>query len=180
MRQPLLRMVGAIDWLNERLGRLVAWLTLGTVLITFAVAMLRYGFGLGWVWLQESYIWLHAIVFTLGSGYTLLHDGHVRIDIFYRPGSGRYRAIVDLLGSLLLLIPTLAVVFWMALPYVRQSWVRLEGSREAGGLPGLFLLKSVLLIFCIVLLAQGLALAGRSLLRLTAPAGPNADRPAPL
>jgi TRAP-type mannitol/chloroaromatic compound transport system permease small subunit len=102
----------------------------------------------------------------LGAGYTLLHDGHVRVDIFYREASVRRKALVDLFGALLLLLPFVVMVFWVAWPYAVVSWQRLEGSREAGGLPGLFLLKSVIVAFCVLLGLQGLAMAARAILAL--------------
>jgi TRAP-type mannitol/chloroaromatic compound transport system permease small subunit len=136
------------------------------VLIACFVVLMRYGFNWGRIWIQETYVWLHGIVFMLGAGYTLLHNGHVRVDIFYRPGSARFKAWVDLVGSLLLLLPIVAVVSWVSWPYVVESWVLRERSREAGGLPGLFLLKSVLLAFGVLVGAQGLSLAARSLLVL--------------
>lgn len=158
--------VRGINRLNDVIGRAMAWLTLAMVVITLLVVVLRYGFSLGWVWMQESYVWLHGIVFMVGAGYTLLHDGHVRVDVIYQGASQRYRAIIDLLGSLFLLLPVVVVVAWYSWPYVIQSWMKLESSREAGGLEGLFLLKSVLLVFCLLMLLQGLALAGRSALTL--------------
>ena len=136
------------------------------VLVTFTSVVLRYGFSLGWIWLQESYIWLHGIAFMLGAGYTLLHDGHVRVDLIYRGAGPRYKAWVDLCGALLLLMPTIVVVAWFSWSYVIDSWIYLEGSSATGGLPGLFLLKTVLLVFCGLVGLQGLALAGRSLLML--------------
>jgi TRAP-type mannitol/chloroaromatic compound transport system permease small subunit len=162
--------VRTIDRLNDAVGRGVAWLTLAMVLITFAVVLLRYVFAIGWVWMQESYVWLHGIVFMLGAGYTLLHQGHVRVDIFYRDAAPRRKALVDLFGSLLLLLPVVGLIFWVSLDYVADSWARLEESREAGGMPGLFLLKTVILGFCVLLGLQGLSLAGRSLLVLRGPA----------
>ena len=155
-----------VDRLNDVIGRGVAWLTLAMVLITFAVVILRYIYSIGWVWMQESYVWLHGIVFMMGAGYTLLHNGHVRVDIIYRTAGVRYKAVIDLLGSFLLLLPMVTVVFLVSINYVTSSWLKLEESREAGGLPGLFLLKSVILAFCLLLGLQGLALAGRSLLAL--------------
>ena len=159
--------VRLVDKLNDWIGRGVAWLTLAMVLVTCLVVVLRYGFAIGWVAMQESYVWMHGIVFMLGAGYTLLHDGHVRVDIFYRPASVRYKALVDLFGSLFLILPMIAVVAWMSYPYVAASWSKFESSREAGGLEGLFLLKSVLLAFCVLVGLQALAMAGRSLLILT-------------
>lgn len=136
------------------------------VLVAFVVVVLRYVFAIGWVWLQESYVWMHGIVFMVGAGYTLLHNGHVRVDIFYRPASLRYKALVDILGSLFLLAPMLVFVVVVAYGYVMGSWAILEESREAGGLPGLFLLKTVILAFCVLTFLQGLSLAARSLLIL--------------
>lgn len=158
--------VRLIDRLNDTIGRGVAWLTLAMVLITFAVVVLRYIYSIGWVWMQESYVWLNGIVFMLGAGYTLLHNGHVRVDIIYRTASPRYKAIIDIFGSFVLLLPMVTVVFWVSFNYVVASWLKFEESREAGGLPGLFLLKTVILAFCLLLGLQGLALAGRSVLSL--------------
>ena len=149
------------------------------VVTTALVVVLRYAFSIGWVWLQESYVWMHGLVFMLGAGYTLLHNGHVRVDVFYRPKSRRYKAWVDLIGSLVLLIPMMVLVAWMSWPYVMDSWVRGEVSREAGGLPGLYLLKSAILVFTGLMALQGLSLAARSYLYLTGRAhGLDAD-PAP-
>jgi TRAP-type mannitol/chloroaromatic compound transport system permease small subunit len=171
-------LVVAIDRLNERVGRAVAWATLAMVLITFLVVVLRYVFSLGWVWMQESYVWLHGVAFMLGAGYTLLHNGHVRVDIFYRPGSARYKAWVDLFGVVVLLLPVAILVFWVSWDYVLVSWGRFEESREAGGLPGLYLLKTVIWGFSILIILQGVALAGRSVLVLAGRAEFEAPGPA--
>jgi TRAP-type mannitol/chloroaromatic compound transport system permease small subunit len=162
----LVAFVNLIDRLNERIGQGIAWLTLLMVLITFAVVILRYVYAIGWVWLQESYVWLHGVVFMVGAGYTLLHNGHVRVDIFYRPNSVRYKAIIDFFGSLILLLPLVLVIIFVSYDYVLDSWMRLEESREAGGLPALFLLKSVILVFCVLIGLQGLSLMARSFLVL--------------
>lgn len=162
----LKRTVHLIDGLNEAVGRVVSWLVALMVLTTFAVAVLRYGFSIGRVWMQESYVWMHASVFMVASGYTLLHEGHVRIDLIYGPLSARGKAWVNLLGVLFLLMPTLVLVWWVAYPYVALSWFRLETSGDVGGLPGLFLLKSTILAFVVLLGLQGIALALRSYLVL--------------
>jgi len=157
----------AIDKLNDAVGHCVAWLTLAMVVITFSVVVLRYVFSLGWVWMQESYVWLHGIVFMLGAGYTLLHNGHVRVDIFYRPSSERHKAWVDLFGVCFLLLPFVIVSMVFSWEYVIKSWAGLEESREAGGLPGLYLLKSIIWCFCLLLALQALSLAGRCVLVLS-------------
>jgi len=154
-----------LAWLETciaRLGKAVAWLTLVMVLLTFCVVVLRYGFGLGWIWMQESVSYLHAAVFMLAAAWTLQTDGHVRVDIFYRDGSARYRSWVDLLGTVLLLIPFCAFTLWVGWEYALSSWKLLEGSREAGGLPLVFLLKSLILLLPALLLLQAIPLLHRS------------------
>ena len=159
-------LVRRLDALSEWLGRLVGWATLLMVLITFAVVLLRYLFDTGWIAMQESVTYLHAAVFMLGAAYTLKHDGHVRVDILYQKLSPRARAWVDLLGTLLLLFPVVGFIFWVSWDYVVESWRVLEGSREAGGLPGVFLLKTLILLLPLTLALQGLALLLKSIMRL--------------
>ncbi len=151
-----------IDALNQWTGRAIAWAMLAMVLVQFLVVILRYVFSVGFISMQESILYLHGIVFLIGSGFTLLHDGHVRVDIFYREAGPRYRALVDLLGSMFLLLPFCAVIFWLSYGYIMNSWLVLEGSPEASGLPLVFLLKSVIWIFAILLGLQGIALGLRA------------------
>ena len=169
----------AIDRLNEAIGVTVAWLALFTVLVEFTVVMMRYVFGVGSVKMQESIVYLHATVFMVGAGYTLLHNGHVRCDIFYAAASPRRQALVDLIGVVIFLLPTCGLIGWMAWPYVAQAWSVLEGSPEGSlGIPGVFVLKSVILVFATLVALQGVALALHSALRLTgfeAAAAPSDD-----
>ena len=151
----LRRIASGLDALAEWTGRAVAWLTLGMALVAVAVVVLRYGFGIGLIWLQESVTWMHAAVFMLGAAWTLRHDAHVRVDVFYRRMSPRQQAAVNLLGTLLLLLPTCAYLLVESLPYVASSWRVLERSREAGGLPGLYLLKSLIPLMAALLVVQG-------------------------
>lgn len=144
--------------INEWIGRIIAWLTLFMVAVTFLVVMLRYVFDLGWIAMQESVVYMHAMVFMLGAAYTLKHQGHVRVDIFYQRFTVRTRAWIDLLGTLMLLLPVSLFIAWMGWDYVSDSWAVLEGSREAGGLPGVFLLKSLIIAMPVLMLAQGVAL----------------------
>ena len=109
---------------------------------------------------------MNGILFMAASGYALKHDAHVRVDVFYRPAGARTQAVVDLLGTLFLLLPMVGTVFWFALPYVWASVSRLETSREAGGLQALYLLKAMILVFCLLTALQGAALALRSFMRL--------------
>ncbi len=156
--------VRAVDFFTEWMGRTVSWLSLGMVMVTAIVVVLRYGFDLGWIGLQESVVYMHALLFMLGASYTLKHDAHVRVDIVYQRLGARSRAWVDLLGSWLLLMPVCIFIGWIAWEYVAASWSVHESSREAGGLPAVFLLKSVILIFAATLLLQGLAQSGKALL----------------
>ena len=138
----------AIDSLNLRIGHAIAWLTLSMVLVQFTVVVLRYVFGLGFIWMQEGILYLHGTMFMVGASYALLRDGHVRVDVFYRDASSRFKAWVDLLGSLFLLIPVCGLIFWSSWPYVKMSWIALEGSMETSGIQAIFLLKTVILVFC--------------------------------
>ena len=163
----LAAIVKAVGGLNERVGRATSWLVLTMVINTFLVATLRYGFNIGWVWLQELYVWMHGTIIMVAAGYTLRHDGHVRVDIFYQAISRRAKAWVNLIGTIFLLFPTIGAVLWVAWPYVMLSWQRLETSREAGGMLGLYLWKTTMLVFCALLFLQGVALVCRSLLVLS-------------
>ncbi len=146
-----------IDRLNERIGQAVAWLTLAMVLVTAAVVVLRYLFDIGFIWMQESVSWMHGMVFMLGAAYTLRADEHVRVDIFYRRSSPRRQALIDVLGGLLFLLPCMGFVLWTGLEYASGSWAIQERSREAGGLAGLYLLKSVIALTALLLILQGIA-----------------------
>ena len=162
-------LVRGVDALNEWVGRGVAWLTLGCVVTCFAVVVLRYAFDIGFPWLQELYVWQHAAVFMAGAGYTMLHRGHVNVDVIYGRIGPRRQAWVDILGTLLFLFPWLAVVAWTSAPFVLSSWSVREASSTAGGMPGLYLLKSLLWAFCALLFLQGCALIVRRALFLAGP-----------
>ncbi|MCG2633480.1 MAG: TRAP transporter small permease subunit [Gammaproteobacteria bacterium] len=155
--------IAKIELIAEWSGRLVAWLVLGMALVTFAVVVLRYGFDLGWIALQESVVYAHALVFMLGASYTLKHNEHVRVDVLYGRLGPRGQAWVDLLGTLLLLLPVCLAILILSWGYVADSWGVREGSPQAGGLPGVWLLKSVIPLMAIGLLLQGLAGALRSI-----------------
>ena len=147
-----------IDWS----GRAVSWLTLIMVIVTFIVVVLRYVFDIGWIALQESVTYMHAMVFLVGASWAMQHDAHVRVDIFYSRFSTRTKAWVDLFGSLLLLLPVMIFIAWISWEYVIASWEVLEGSREAGGLPAVFLLKSLIVVLAIMLILQALVQIMRS------------------
>lgn len=158
------KIAAVVDWINEMVGRATAWLAIGMVLVQFIVVVMRYVFGIGSIMMQESIMYMHGTLFMIGAGYTLLYDGHVRVDIFYRDASERKKAIVDMLGSLLLLLPVMTLIFMASYPYVVQSWATHEGSVETSGIPAIFLLKTVILVFCVLMGMQGFSLFARSLI----------------
>ena len=155
-----------IDRLNDLIGRTVAWLTLGMVVVTFLVVLLRYVFSIGWISMQESVTYMHALVFMLGAAYALLKGAHVRVDIFYQRASLNTRAWIDLLGSVLLLIPFCLFVIWASWGYVENSWRLLEGSREAGGLPAVFMLKTCIPAMAVLMLLQGFSTILHSIIQI--------------
>jgi TRAP-type mannitol/chloroaromatic compound transport system permease small subunit len=155
-----------IDRTNDWIGRSISWLVPVMVLNTCIVAIFRYTFGIGWVWFQEIYIWTHGSIIMIAMGYTLLHGGHVRVDIIYERLNARTKAWINLAGVIFFLLPMIFLVLWVAYPYVALSIMRLEGSREAGGLPGLYVLKSTILMFCLGLGGQGFSLGCHSILEL--------------
>lgn len=155
-----------IDGFNEALGRIAAWATLGVVLVCCAVVVLRYAFSTGFVWMQELYVWLHAGAFMLAAGYTLKHDGHVRVDPFYSKMNARGRAWVNLFGCFVFLFPWIAVLLIYGLPFAESAFAIREPSGQAGGLPGLWIVKGLVVAMAFVLGLQGVSLSIRSVLVL--------------
>jgi TRAP-type mannitol/chloroaromatic compound transport system permease small subunit len=154
---------GIIDRINEVIGQIMAWVALLLVINVFLVVILRYVFSYGEVWMQETYIWMHAFIFMLGAGYTLLHDGHVRIDLIYAGASDRYKAFVNLFGSIFLAAPVLWLIYTRGFDFFDRSFSRFESSPEAGGLPALYILKGAIPALAVVLGLQVLSMALRSL-----------------
>ena len=148
-----------IDWT----GRTVSWLSLILVLVTFTVVVLRYVFDSGSIALQETSSYLHATIFLVGMAYTLQQDAHVRVDIFYTNFSPQTKAWVDLCGALFLLLPFMLFITWISWSYIATSWSVFEGSREAGGLPGVFILKSLILVMTALLSLQALTQVARNI-----------------
>jgi len=168
----LKRIANAIDLVNDWIGRGLAWLTLGMVLVTFVVVLMRYVFGLGSTILQESVVYMHATVFMVCAGYALVHNGHVRCDIFYGAASPRAKAVIDIIGTLIFLIPMCVLIFWVTWPYAAASWAVLEGSPEGRmGIPAVFLLKTLILVFAGLLALQSISLLLQSTLFLVGATG---------
>jgi len=153
----MLGIADRIDRLSTAVGRFAAWLVLAVVLLQFAVVVLRYAFGIGSIRLQESVVYAHAFAFLLAAAWALKAGAHVRVDIFYSEARPRTRALVDLLGTVFLLFPMAGLILWTSLPYVARSWAISEGSQETSGLPFIFLLKTAIPVFALMLLLQGFA-----------------------
>jgi len=148
-----------IDRLNTAIGRAVAWLVIVVVVLQFALVVARYLFGLGSVWLSETVIYTHATLFMLTAAWTLHTGGHVRVDIFYADASAQTKALIELVGALVLLLPFMLVLIWLSVPYAARSWAILEHSQEASGLPIVFALKTLIPIFAVLMALQGIAQA---------------------
>lgn len=149
--------LSAVEKFTEVTGRFISWATVTMVILVVLVVITRYFLGLGSIALQESVTYLHCLVFMMGFAFTLKHDGHVRVDIFYRGFSPRLKAIVNLIGGLLFLIPFCLLIFFISWDYVLASWVIRETSAENNGLPFIYLLKTLMLLMPVTLLLQGIA-----------------------
>ena len=160
----LRKIIFIIEKITLKVGRTTSWLILFMTLTAFSVALLRYFFNIGFVWMQESYIWMHGLVFLLGSSYTLLEDKHVRIDIFYRRFNEKYKAYVNILFSFFFIFQFIFIISKYSIPYILKSWASLEKSREAGGLHFLYLYKTSIILFCFLLFIQTISLILRCFL----------------
>lgn len=155
----VLRLIALIDRINLRVGHAAAWLAIAMAFVQFMVVLLRYVFSVGFVWMQETVIYCYGALFMLGAGYALLQDAHVRLDVFYRDASQTTKAWVDLIGSIILLLPVCGLVLWLSWDYVLRAWTVGERSGEAMGLPLAFAYKTVIWVFAVLLAAQGVSLA---------------------
>ncbi len=145
-----------LDGLSLRLGRTVSYLLLAMVLVTVSVVVIRYVFQSGSIVMQESITYLHASLLILAMAYCLQEGGHVRVDIFYQKMNKKKQALVNIVGSVFLLVPFCIFTLWISLPYVERSWTILEKSADAGGIPAVFLLKSLLIALPVLLFIQAL------------------------
>ena len=159
----LVRSISAINWF---VGQVLAWLALACVLVCFTVVVQRYFFNTSTLWMQDLYVWLGGAMFTGVAGFALMRNDHVRVDVFYRPASVRWKATADLIGVCIFLLPFVYVIWTYGYPAVARSWGYHEGSANIGGMPGLFILKTFILVFAVLVGLQGLAMAARSILVL--------------
>ena len=154
LKSILIKISNFFDFINKIAGFACGILVILMTLNVFFVVMLRYVFGISFIWMQETYVWMHAFVFMLGAGYTYLMNEHVRIDIIYRESSKKYKNIINLVGNIIFLIPFLYIIFFYSFPFVLKSFQMNEISREAGGLGMLFILKSSILFFVLLMIIQ--------------------------
>ncbi|KGK42986.1 C4-dicarboxylate ABC transporter permease [Nitrincola sp. A-D6] len=164
MLSLLIRLICRI---NLILGHVFSWFSLGIVLVCFTVVVMRYFFSSGSVWMQDLYVWLNGMMFMGIAGFTLLQNGHVRVDIFYRPAGIRRKALVDMIGAIVFIAPFLYIISVYSFPYVQRSWRFMEGSANFGGMQGLYVVKSFILVFVAVVALQALAMVMRSILILS-------------
>src|SRR6202035_4526381 len=156
MRNTAERIAGLIDRVIAAIGRAATWCCLYIVLAEFAVVVMRYALGMGSIRLQESVLYAHAALFMLAAAW-LQVGGHVRVDVFYAQATPRRRAVIDLVGAVIFLFPFAIAVAALSLPYVERSWVILEGSRETSGLPFVYLLKTLIPLFALLIGLQSIA-----------------------
>lgn len=164
--QPLKKVSHWIDTLNLWVGRGVAWATGLVVVVVFVDVVMRYVFNTSFVFTQELEWHLFAFIFLMGAGYTLLKDGHVRVDIFYQGMSPRSQAWINLVGVLLFLLPGCVMIIATSLSFVSNSWAVMEGSPDPGGIPYRFILKACIPAGFILVLLQGISLGIKSLLTI--------------
>lgn len=162
---PVLR---AADTLTDAAGRLAGVLAIALVALSFSLVVARYALGVGSVAAQEGVLWLHSALFLLGLAFALRHGAHVRVDVFSQRWTPRTRARVEFAGMVLLLLPFCVFIVAMSWDYVAASWSAREGSRDPGGLPGWYLLKSLLPLSAALLMLQAVAETLRALRRALA------------
>ncbi|MDF9301411.1 TRAP transporter small permease subunit [Tritonibacter mobilis] len=159
----MIRVADALDGINRGLAHVIRWLALLMVLVQFAIVVGRYVFGVNSIAAQESVLYMHSALFMLAAGYTLLVDKHVRVDVFFAGLSPAGQRRVDVFGHLFLLMPSMTALLYWSWPSVRNSWSILEGPLAVGGIEAVFLLKSLIPAFCVLVMLQSLSLLIRLL-----------------
>lgn len=151
------RIADSLDSINQRIANVVRWLVLLMVLVQFAIVVGRYVFGVNSIAMQESVLYMHASLFMLAASYTLLVDKHVRVDVFYTHASENTQRVINLFGHVFFLIPAMLALLYWSWPSVVNSWKIFEGPISVGGLKAVYLLKSLIPAFCILLLLQSIS-----------------------
>ena len=159
----MLGVANAIDQMNRTVASVFKWLALIMVLVQFCIVIGRYVFGYNSIAAQESVLYMHATLFMLGAGYTLLVDKHVRVDVFYAKVTDPTKRRINIFGHIFLLIPSITALLYWTWPSVRNSWKILEGPISVGGIEAVFLLKTLIPAFCVLILIQSFSLLIRLL-----------------
>jgi len=155
-----------INRINIILGHLFSWLAVGIFVVCFWVVIERYFFGNTRLWMQDLYVWMNGAMFTAVAAFALYRNDHVRVDIFFRTASTRRKAVMDMIGVLIFLLPFMYIVWAYSYGNVARSWGRFEASANVGGMPGLFVLRTFILAFAGLVAMQGIAMLIRSVLIL--------------
>jgi TRAP-type mannitol/chloroaromatic compound transport system permease small subunit len=155
-----------IDGLNQWVCRGVAWVTLGLVLVVFVDVVMRYLFNVSFVFTQELEWHLFGFIFLIGAGYTLLHDGHVRVDIIYQRLGLKGRAWINLLGVIFFIIPGCIMVISTSWKFAANAFMMLEGSPDPGGIPLRFIIKGCIPVGFTLLLLQGFSMGLHSFMQI--------------
>lgn len=155
-----------IDAANEKIGRSVSWLTLILVLLVCYDVISRYLFKSSIVAVQELQWHLFAIIFLVAAAYTLKYDEHVRVDVLYSKFSPRTQAVINLIGTIIFLIPLCLLIIYASRNFVISSFQIGETSPDPGGLPARYILKAILPISFFLILLQGIALILRSIIQI--------------
>ncbi|HCG71298.1 MAG TPA: C4-dicarboxylate ABC transporter permease [Gammaproteobacteria bacterium] len=153
----MLHLLAGLSRVTSVLVRPLRWLALVMVLLTFAIVLLRYALNSGGALLPETVMYLHGTFFMLAIALGISENTHVRVDILYSRRIPAQQQWIDLAGHVLFLLPVAVFMIWVSLPYVSSSWQILEGSSEVGGIPGVFLLKTLMPLTGLLLLTQGIA-----------------------
>lgn len=161
------KLADGIDWFIDLVGRAISWLALAVALVMGTNVFLRYGLSVGYIWAQELEWWLLVPLTLIGMSYALRHGEHVRVDVLFAGFSNRTKDAVNVISAALAVIFS-ALVIWLSLAYVAQSWAIGEGSPNPGGLPALYLMKAMIPLGFALLLLQSLAQAIQSALRFGA------------
>lgn len=157
------KLADTIDAFSSGVANLARWLALFMVLVQFTIVVGRYAFGVNSIAAQESVLYMHASLFMLGASYTLLVDRHVRVDVFYSKASPKTQRRIDIFGHLFLLLPSMTALLYWSWPSVRNSWKILEGPLSVGGIEAVFLMKSLIPAFCVLVMLQSVSLLIRLL-----------------
>ncbi len=155
-----------IDSINEWLGRGVAWVTAGLVMVVFVDVVMRYLFNTSYVFTQELEWHVFAFIFLIGSGYTLLHDGHVRVDIIYQRLGVKGKAWTNLLGVIFFALPGCFMVIVTSWKFTYNAWLVMECSPDPGGIPFRFIVKGFITVGFVILFVQALSMGIHSFLQI--------------